>query len=72
MKYTEIIMKNIIDIMVLLSILNLTDPDVTDFWFNGLCLLTDNQPRFGLKSNSVKESPVGGGRVCNIIHWNLG
>ena len=41
--------------------------DLTDFAFNRLCLLADNQPRSGLKSVSVKESPVGGGRVSNII-----
>ena len=35
--------------------------------FNGLCLLADNQPRSGLKSITVKESPVGGGRIGNII-----
>ena len=32
-----------------------------DAWFNRLCLLADNQPINGLKSVSVKESPVGGG-----------
>ena len=35
--------------------------------FNGHCLLADNQPRSELKSVSVKESPVSGGRVSNII-----
>ena len=43
-------------IYYILLTLDLTDPDLTDFGFNGLCLLTDNQPRSGLKSVSVKES----------------
>ena len=43
--------------------LDLTDPDLTDFAFNGLCLLADNQPTNELKSVSAKESPVSGGRV---------
>ena len=51
----------------ILSNLDLTDPNLTDFGFNGLCLLADNQPRSGLKSISVKESTVGGDRVGNII-----
>ena len=51
----------------ILSTLDLTDPDLTDFGFNGFCLLADNQPKSGLKSVNVKESPVGGGRVGNII-----
>ena len=51
----------------LLSTLNLIEPDLMDFGFNGLCLLADNQPRSRLKSVNVKESPVGGGRVGNII-----
>ena len=37
--------------------------DLTDFAFNGLCLLANNQPRVKLKSVSEKESLVGGGRV---------
>ena len=40
-----------------------TDPDLTDFEFNGLCPLVDNQSRSRLKSVSVKESLVGGKRV---------
>ena len=39
----------------------ITDPDLTDFGFNGLCLLANNQPRSGLKFVSVKENSVGGG-----------
>ena len=40
--------------------------------FNRPCLLVDNQPRSGLKSVSVKESPVGASHVGNIIRSNLG
>ena len=49
-----------VDYSHLQSTLNLTDSDLTDFAFNGLCPLADNQPRSGLKSVRVKESPVGG------------
>ena len=52
---------------IILPTLDLTDPDLMDFGFNGLCFLADNQPRFGLKSVSVEKSPIGGGGVSNII-----
>ena len=44
----------------MLSTLDLTDPNLTDFTFIVLYSLTDNQPTKGLESISVKESPVGG------------
>ena len=37
--------------------LDLTDPNLTDFTFNGLCPLAGNQP------TGVKESLVGGEHV---------
>ena len=39
------------------STLDLTDPILTN------CQMADNQPTNGLKSISVKESPVGGRRI---------
>ena len=61
--------KDILIITLLLSLYKDTvDPRFNGPRFNGLCLLADNQPRSELKSVSVQENPVGGGRVGNIIH----